>query len=80
MKPLPRKSRVAWNEPGHAHFLTYSCFQRLPLLARHRTRVWVIAAMESVRREFDVQLWADVIMPQHVHLLIYLNLAIRRCG
>ena len=34
MDPRPRKTRRAWNEPGHAHFLTYSCFRRLPLLTR----------------------------------------------
>jgi hypothetical protein len=26
-----KKTREAWDEPGHAHFVTYSCVQRLPL-------------------------------------------------
>ena len=71
MKTVPRKTRVAWNEPGHAHFLTYSCFQGLPLLTRERTRRWVIASMEAMRREWHVALWAYVIMPEHVHGLLY---------
>ena len=71
VKRLPRKTRVAWNEPGHAHFLTYSCFQRLPLLARDRSRKWVIAALEEVRKTLHVSLWAYVIMPEHVHVLLY---------
>lgn len=40
-----RKTRRAWNEPGEAHFLTYSCFQRLPLLTRPRSCQWIIDAL-----------------------------------
>lgn len=72
MEPAQRrKTRVAWNETGHAHFLTYSCFQRLPLLTKDRTRGWVVAAMESARHDFKLSLWAYVIMPEHVHLLLH---------
>ncbi|TWT40568.1 hypothetical protein RAS1_42810 [Phycisphaerae bacterium RAS1] len=65
-----RKARKAWDEPGHAHFLSYSCYRRLPLLTRDRTRRWVIDAMQSARREHDAPLCAYVIMPEHVHLLL----------
>lgn len=58
MNPLPRKARRGWNEAGHAHFLTYSCFRRPPLLTRDRTRQWVGEALEATRRELDVALWA----------------------
>jgi putative transposase len=70
MDPMPRKTRRAWNEAGHAHFLTYSCFRRLPLLTRDRTRRWVGEALEATRREIGVALWAYVIMPEHVHVLL----------
>ncbi|TWT41691.1 Transposase IS200 like protein [Phycisphaerae bacterium RAS1] len=65
-----RKTRKAWDEPGHAHFLTYSCYRRVPLLSRDRARRWVIDAMQSARREHDAALWAYVIKPEHVHLLL----------
>ena len=71
VKTRPRKTRVAWDEPGHAHFVTFSCFQRLPLLIRDRTRRWVITSLEETRRKLDVALWAYVIMPEHVHVLLY---------
>jgi len=71
MEPLPRKTRRAWNEPGHAHFLTYSCYQRLPLLGADRSLRWVIAAMEQTRQKLDAALWAYVIMPEHVYVLLY---------
>jgi REP element-mobilizing transposase RayT len=31
----------------------------------------LIDEMEAARREFPIDLWAYVIMPEHVHLLIY---------
>lgn len=71
MDPAPRKTRKAWDEPGHAHFVTYSCLHRLPLLSRDRSRRWVIDALEQTRREQDVALWAYVIMPEHVHVVLY---------
>jgi REP element-mobilizing transposase RayT len=44
---------------------------RLPLLTRDRTRRWVIDAMLRVRETQDVAIWAYVIMPEHVHLLVW---------
>lgn len=65
-----RKTRRAWNEAGHAHFVTYSCFRREPFLTKDRTRRWVVDAIEAVRCEQYVAIWGYVIMPEHVHLLI----------
>ncbi|HOI56879.1 MAG TPA: transposase [Phycisphaerae bacterium] len=66
-----RKTRRTFNEPGHAHHLTFSCYQRLPLLVRDRTRLWVIEAIRTVRTRHNVSLLAYVIMPEHVHLLVW---------
>ena len=65
-----RKTRRAWDEPGHAHYVTYSCFRRWPLLTRERTRRWVIHAIEHTRQVQNVAVWAYVIMPEHVHVLL----------
>jgi putative transposase len=65
-----RKTRKAWNEPGHAHFLTYSCFHRWPLLSKDRSRRWVLDGMEATRDKLDVALWAYVVMPEHVHIVL----------
>ncbi len=70
MTGLYRKSRRSFNEPGHAHFLTYSCHERLPLLAKDRVRRWVIDAMDVARRRHEFDLLGYVIMPEHVHQLI----------
>ena len=57
--------------PGHAHFLTFSCYHRLPLLSKDRTRQWLVDAIEIARIKHEFDLWAWVVMPEHVHLLIY---------
>jgi putative transposase len=66
-----RKQVRSYNEPGHAHELTYSCFRRLPLLSRDRSREWAIDALASARHRCDLALWAYVIMPEHVHVIVY---------
>ncbi|MFQ5806781.1 MAG: transposase [Phycisphaerae bacterium] len=66
-----RKRRTTWNEPGHAHELTFSCFPRLPLLTKERTRRWLIEALDRARQRWCFELWAYVIMPEHVHVLLY---------
>src|SRR5439155_25576078 len=66
-----RKRKVTYDEPGHAHFLTYSCQGRLPLLSKDRSRQWVIEAMDEARKGQDFALWAYVVMPEHVHVLLW---------
>jgi putative transposase len=69
--PTFRKHKRTFNDAGHAHFLTYSCYQRLPLLSKDTSRQWVLDAFENVRQQFELDFWAYVIMPEHVHLLIH---------
>ena len=73
MDPLPeyRKKLKHYDIPGHAHFLTFSCYRRLPLLSKDRTRWWFLEALEKARRKCRFDLWAWVVMPEHVHLLLY---------
>lgn len=66
-----RKTIRHYNIPGHAHFLTFSCYQRLPLLNRDRTRNWLIETIIEAKENYQYALWAYVIMPEHVHLLVY---------
>ncbi|GMU81879.1 MAG: hypothetical protein AMXMBFR47_17500 [Planctomycetota bacterium] len=54
-----------------ARFLTFSCFQRRPLLSKDRSRQWFVDALERSRRTHGFHLWAWVIMPEHVHLLLW---------
>jgi putative transposase len=71
MSPPHRKQVRSYNVPGHAHELTFSCFRRLPLLSRDRSRRWFLDALDSARRRRDLALWAYVIMPEHVHVIVW---------
>jgi putative transposase len=71
--PAPQRYKTcrAIDAPGHAHFLTFSCYQRQPFLTRDRTRRWTIEAIRKACLAHQFHLWAYVIMPEHVHLLVY---------
>lgn len=67
---LHHKECVRYNEPGHAHELTFSCYRRLPLLSRGRTRRWFVDALGAARIKERFDLWAYVVMPEHAHVLL----------
>ncbi len=62
-----------YNDPGHAHELTFSCFQRFRFLSKDRSCQWLADQVDKVRRQLDYSLWAYVFMPDHVHLIICPN-------
>ncbi len=55
---------------GRLHFLTFSCYRRLPLLRSARTRNVFVRVLDQVRKEYGFKLVGYVVMPEHVHLLI----------
>ena len=55
---------------GHLHFITFSCYQRRPLLGEPSTRDFIPEVLEEVRRKYDFVIVGYVVMPEHVHLLI----------
>jgi len=68
--PLFYKKALRFDIPGHVHFLTFSCYRRLPLLTNDLWRGWLAESHTHARETLDVALWAYVIMPEHVHLLV----------
>jgi putative transposase len=66
-----RKACRRFNEVGHAHALTFSCFCRRPFLSKDRSRMWLIEAIDQARQIHAFDLWAYVVMPEHAHLLIW---------
>lgn len=61
----------AFNDPKHAHELTFSCYQKYPFLSKERTCEWLAEQLGVVRKELEFDLWAYVFMPDHVHLIVY---------
>ncbi len=55
---------------GDLHFLTFSCYRRLPLLNSMRARNLFVHALAKIRERYNFLLVGYVVMPDHVHLLI----------
>jgi putative transposase len=68
---LTRRGRRRYNEPGQPRELTFSCYRHYPFLESEQTRGWFVEFLEAARRRYAIPLWAYVLMPEHVHLLVY---------
>ncbi|MGH9781189.1 MAG: REP-associated tyrosine transposase [Candidatus Acidiferrales bacterium] len=55
---------------GHLHFITCSCYRRLPFFASERRRHIFLKLLREVRDRCDFVLLGYVVMPEHIHLLI----------
>jgi putative transposase len=57
---------------GHddLHFITFSCYQRRPLLGTAPRRDLLLKILEQVRKHYGFVVLGYVVMPEHVHLLI----------
>ena len=52
------------------HFITFSCFHRFPLLEAPGARETVESVLEQARARHLARVYAYVLMPEHVHLLV----------
>ena len=55
---------------GHHHFVTFSCYRRLPYLDDDYSRTIFEEALERLRQRHRFFLFGYVLMPEHVHLLL----------
>ena len=55
---------------GELHFITCSCYRRLPLLRFARGRDRFLSVLEQTRKRYRFVVVGYVIMPEHVHLLM----------
>ncbi|MFY9912975.1 MAG: transposase [Candidatus Sulfotelmatobacter sp.] len=54
----------------HLHFITNSCYRRLPLLASAHARDRFLSILDQTRRKYRFVVVGYVVMPEHIHLLI----------
>lgn len=66
-----RKTVRHFHEIGHLHELTFSCYQRMPLLTNDTWRDKLARCIEAAGEETAIELVGFVFMPEHVHLLVY---------
>jgi putative transposase len=55
---------------GSYHFLTFSCYRRLPYLDSDRARRTFLDEFEKLRSRHRFYVFGYVLMPEHVHLLL----------
>ena len=63
---LPR-----YDEPGHTHFWTISCYRRLQFFHDDGMKRVVIEALRTLQTTLGVCLVGYLVMPEHVHVLLY---------
>ena len=66
---MPKRLKRCYGS-GHLHFITCSCYRRLPLLGRTRSRTVFVKILGEVRECHGFALVGYVVMPEHIHLLI----------
>lgn len=65
-----RKSMKRREVEQGIRFLTFSCHRRLPLLRNPAIARLLVDSLSRVREKSGLELFAWVIMPEHVHLLV----------
>ena len=64
------KTRRRFDADRTPRELTFSTYKRFPFLSRDRVRHWFADALQAARSNHAVDVWAYVLMPDHVHLLV----------
>ena len=64
-------TRKFWDNPGDAHELTFTCYQRRPLFEDSSVRDQFVGHLATVKAQLELSLLAYVVMPEHVHLLVW---------
>jgi putative transposase len=52
------------------HFITCSCYRRLPFLRPARSRDLLLSVLEETRTRYRFVVAGYVVMPEHIHLLL----------
>jgi len=71
MDAAPHKQLKRVEGKQHARLLNFACFHNKPFLSSDRACRWTLEAVSRSRDIHGFRLWAYVLMPDHVHLLIW---------
>ena len=59
-----------FHHSGQSHFVTFTCYHRLPHLADDKICEAFVIALERTRKLYQFRVYGFVAMPEHAHLLI----------
>jgi putative transposase len=61
---------IRYQEAGHFHFVTFSCYRRQQHLGSLAARNRFEQSLETMRLRYGFVIAGYVVMPEHVHLLV----------
>ena len=64
------KNLVRYQQSGHLHFITFSCYRRRPYFRSAKGREIFERALETMRLRYHFYVLGYIVMPEHVHLLV----------
>ena len=59
-----------YQQSKQCHFVTFSCYRRLPHLRDGRLCDLFVKCLERTRSKYRFRVYGYVVMPEHVHLLV----------
>ena len=68
-QPVP-KGLIRIYGQGDWHYITCSCYHRLPFLGTAKRRDLFLKLFEETRKKYQFVVAGYVVMPEHIHLLI----------
>ena len=71
MQSRPPIRKRLHRRAGGIRFITFSNYRRLPLLGKPGARNVFVDCLYEAREKFDFALYAWVVMPEHVHILLF---------
>ncbi|MFH0883674.1 MAG: transposase [bacterium] len=69
--PLPSAMTTRYQDTAHARYLTFGCYRRKHLFSHPELADLFVKKLDRWRNQHSFRLWAYVVMPNHVHLLIH---------
>jgi putative transposase len=65
-----RTKRISYDAEGEIHEYTFSTYRRQPFLTDDEFKRMFLQNLDRARKKHGFLVWAYVLMPEHVHLLI----------
>ena len=70
---MKHKTLPKINQPRHIHFVTTKTFEKNPFFLDYNCCDVLLENIDSYRNELDYKIFGYVIMPDHLHILIWFD-------
>lgn len=73
-----KRKRISFDQEGEVHEYTFSTYRKSPFLLDDEFRRTFLENLDRARKKHGFLVWAYVLMPDHVHLLISARTALTK--